>query len=213
MADSTVLFVWFLGAFLVSVGVSYALVRGLEVRKRPSIPEGTVLRIRGATGVHRSRLLGKSGNEWRISAPLMRDSYVPYRSGESLLIEAAGPRGAALFRTQVLGRDDATHEIVLAAPRTVHQVERRSEPRLTSVQNLPVRVDGNPSQVLDLSSLGAKLLSSSRCLRGDRIRLDLAPYPSAIFGYVLEALPEEGKTVVRVRFEEAIDLGLASSKA
>jgi hypothetical protein len=211
--SSATVIIWFTGAFLGSVAVSYAMVKAMERRRQPGVPEGAVLRIRSTTGIHRSRLISKENGKWRISAPLSRDSYVPFRPEESLLIEVSDAMGAMVFRTRVLQRDDASHELVLLEPSYVHRIERRSEPRLTSVRELPARIDGNPSTMIDLSSLGAKLISTSRCLKGDRIRLDLLPYPSAIFGYVLEALPEEGKTVVRVRFEEAIDLRLATTRA
>lgn len=191
--------------FLASLGTSFLLVWAFVRRKdRPlALRPGTVFRLKCQHGAHRATLIGESARGWLLSAPLQRDSYVPIRTGERLIVEAADATGAFLFRTEVLEREMSTHRLLVARPVRFSRVERRVEGSRRRVA-LDAVLEGEAAKVVDLSQLGARVATRGSLARGERVRLDMdgaAPR----YGWVLEALPGSDlgyySSEVRLRFE------------
>jgi len=189
------------GAFALSAGLAYFFTGR---RKAPSATPriGTNLRLRGTGGLYRAKLLGLEESTWRISGPLSRNNYVPLRVDDRLTVEAPVENGVLIFRTVIQGRDDEQHEFLLAAPEEVKVTDRRSERR--KAVELPVRVEGDEGIILDLTSLGARLVTNRSCSVGERVRLEMAD--SMIYGWVLDFWPTRSsdsfRETVRIRFEE-----------
>lgn len=81
------------------------------LRRRPVEPAvGSLLRVRAEGSIYRSRFLGAGPDGWRFAAPLQRDSFVPIRIGETLIVEATDDRNVVLFRSVLVDRklDDGT---------------------------------------------------------------------------------------------------------
>jgi hypothetical protein len=150
--------------------------------------------------MYRSKMLLVGKSVWTISAPLQRDSYVPFRVGEEVVIEAAGKRGALIFRSEVVARDAETHELMITRPSEVHEVERREHRRWPHLAGAKILVDGVGGRILDLAQGGARVEVASRLCRGDRLRLE-TPWGQTLSAWVLDCEPGQ----VRVRFEELVD--------
>lgn len=192
-------------AFAASAGLAYVLTGR---RKTPSaMPTiGSNLRLRGTGGMYRAKLLGYGERTWRISGPLSRNNYVPLRIDDPLTVEAPVENGVLIFRTVIEGRDDEQHEFLLTAPDDIKVTDRRSEKRRPA--DIPVLVEGDQGKVVDMTSLGLRLLTNRSCHVGERVRLELAD--SMVYGWVLDFWPtrssEPYRESVRIRLEEVFSL-------
>jgi hypothetical protein len=187
--------------------ISYGLMR-LSLRSRGSLAPlvGGTVRIKTIRGVYRSKLVRAGAEGWVLTAPLSRDAYVPFRVGESVVVEAPVAGGSILARTSIKHRDIETHELVLAPPRKMHPVERREMQRVQDPQGMTASLEGRPANLLDFAPFGARLECASGLASGERVRLDVPWMAEPIFGWVLEVLPSEGtqgrRMICRVSFEE-----------
>lgn len=190
-------------AFLGCLSAAYLLGRLVEGLRSSVTPlEGGVVRIKCTHGVYRSRFLGLCPGGWRLTAPLSRDAYVPFRPGDAVVLEAPVTGAAVLARSLVVERDMETHEIVVARPRSARRIERRETRRTVDLGGQACKLDDRSAALLDVSRHGARLVSSAAVSVGERVRLDLPGRDEPSFGWVLEVQPgESGQTVARVRFE------------
>jgi len=184
------------------------LITSLKLGKRAvQNPEvGTCLRIRGESCMYRSRLVEVRGPFWILSAPLMRDCYVPLRPGEKLSIEVPYENGVLFARTEVKSRDAASHTFIIERPEGVKPVDRRQGKRLKDLQDPSAVIEGVKSSIVDVSIGGAKVRTQRRFLPGERIRIDLPWVNGPTFGWVLEATeisPSAG-VEARIRFESEL---------
>lgn len=188
-------------AFASSALLAYFLTE-YRAGKRGKPPEpGTTLRLRAASGMYRSKLLAVTNSGWKISAPLSRNNYVPFRVDEALTIEAPVSGGVYLFRTQVTARDAQTHELTLQAPVNLAPTDRRNVKRCP--RGDAILMDGCKSLLVDISELGARIKTAEHVSPGERVRLDLPE--GLMYAWVLDAWPtrhgDDWRENVRVRFE------------
>lgn len=176
-------------------------------KKQIENPEvGTCLRIRGESGMYRTRLIEVRGPFWILSAPLMRDYYVPLRIGEKLNIEVPYENGVLFARSEVKSRDAASHTFIIERPEGAKPIDRRTDPRVCGLSDDTVVIEGVKSSIVNVSMGGLKVKTQRRFLPGERIQIDLPWVGSPIFGWVLESL-EIAPTVgveARIRFENAL---------
>ncbi|HVT10913.1 MAG TPA: flagellar brake protein [Fimbriimonadaceae bacterium] len=202
MENLVSLLVFFATGFAVAVAAAWLFVKvALHFRQKLIPPVGSILRIRATSGSYRSTLMKLGGSVWTISAPLQRDSYVPLRVGEEVVIEAASSRGALLFRSTIVARHTQPHSFTIRRPEKIHQVERREHKRWPHLAGESVKLEGQNGRIIDLSEGGARIQSAYRTHKGDRVRLDL-PWGEAIYGWVLSAEGNE----TRMRFEDLMEL-------
>lgn len=202
MQDLVSLIAFFVVGFLLSFGVAWTYVRIATRQRRQAEPVvGAILRIRAGSGMYRSQIVRLGRSAWTISAPLQRDSYVPLRVGEEIVIEAPGKKGALVFRSTVIARDATTHEVVIERPTTVHEVERREHKRWPHLIGQKLTVEGTTARILDISQGGARVETKSRTHRGDRLRID-TPWGQTLYGWVLDSEPGQA----RIRFEELVEI-------
>jgi hypothetical protein len=165
--------------------------------------EGTCIRMRGESGMYRTRLVEVRGPFWVLSAPLMRDFYVPIRVGEKITIEVPFPDGVIYSKAVVRSRDAQSHTLIIERPEGARKVERRTERRICDAFNVTVGLEGVTSQLLNISRGGARVSTVHAVTPGERVRLDVAGVDSPIYGSVLECVPvgPQSKVEARIRFE------------
>jgi c-di-GMP-binding flagellar brake protein YcgR len=198
MQSPASLAVFFLIAFCASFFVGYAYLR---FARRRSLDTNAVLHIRAGSGMYRSRLVAIGRAAWEISAPLQRDSYVPLRVGEDLVIESPAKAGVLIFRSEVVARNLESHSLKIRAPKRLHHLDRRELKRWPHLAGESVKVEGEEGRLIDISQGGARLETEADLSRGERVRVDL-PWADSVFAWVLA---REG-TVARLRFEELMEL-------
>jgi len=196
--------------------LAYVLMRWLQPHSALLPLEGSILRVKCAHGVFRSRLIAIDAKGWRIAAPISRDNFVPLRPGEKLVVEAPVSGGALLTHTTVLERPGEGNELLLARPSRATKLERRETERRTDLRGT-CTVERLSATLLDISSYGARLWCSVRVAAGDRIRIDLPWIEEPVFAWVLEIVPapDQGasRTLCRVRFEERLRLPSSAIQA
>ncbi len=197
--------------FAATFGASYLVVWFSRGLKGSAVPiEGGAVRLKCTHGVYRSRFLGVSSAGWRLTAPLSRDSYVPLRPGDELVLEAPVVGAALTARTRVVSRDADSHELMVARPSRTHRLERRETRRLLEPNGVSCTLEGSEAAIVDISRFGARLDCSAAVGSGERVRLDLQWFEEPVFAWVLEVLPVEGsrgrRTLCRVRFEDGVSL-------
>lgn len=192
--------------FGVSVAVSY-LFFNRRPRKVQLIPlaENTSVRMIGPGGAYRCYFLRQDHTGLIFSAPLQRDRYVPLRSGEMMMVQAATDSAVLTFRAAVVSRKADTHEFTLARPERVRHVERRAELRDTSYSGMIGRINGTSATLQNLSAGGACVVTASPVRAGDHVTLDLPMGLGEVQGWALESTATaQGRTLsraVRIRFE------------
>src|ERR1044072_9376507 len=163
MQDLVSLILFFATGFTLSFGVAGVKVKIAKRQRKQAEPEaGAICRIRAASGMYRSQVVRLGRSAWVVSAPLQRDSYVPLRVGEEVVIEAAGKRAAFVFRSEIIARDATTHELTLTRPDTVHEVERREHKRWPHLVGTKMSIVGVNARILDLSHGGARVETTTR---------------------------------------------------
>jgi hypothetical protein len=200
-----------MATFAAATLLAFAIQRlNLRRKKVLLLPNGIVLKLRGANAMYRSRVIAKTAGGWSVAAPLQRDSHVPVRVREELTIEATTKGGVITFRTHVLSRDSGSHTLEIEMPDDWFLTERRQETRLTGLSALSISVEGRPGCLVDVSRQGARLLTNGHVARGERVNLHLPNGLGYFAGWILDAQPasfrHEPATEVRLRFEEPFDL-------
>lgn len=156
--------------------------------------------------MYRAKLLGIEEEGWTISCPLSRNSYVPLRIQDRLTVEAPVANGVMVFRTEVTGRDDEAHHLVLGAPINPTISDRRQDTR--KLVHLPAKVESERAELVDVSPLGARLVTDRTCHVGERVRVEAAE--TVVYAWVLDFWPtklgEGFRETIRVRFEEIVTI-------
>ena len=193
----------FLGSFLVARALVMA-------KKNPSgkleLKSGIKLKLVTASGAYRCHVESAGKRGIVTSVPLFRDSYVPLRVGEKILVQAAYDDRLLTFRTVVLARDGVYHRLTLANPTAFRNSERRSEQRRKSFEKSTVVVNKSQSHLLDISSWGARLQTPEPLSPGDLVYVEWPPESGEVSGSVLDSKPvlvgnRMGREV-RIRFDE-----------
>ena len=114
------------------------------------------------------------------------------------------------FRAAVIGRNSDTHEFTLATPERVRHVDRRSEPRDTSLEGCIVSLNNQSAKLVDISAGGARVLSPAYGIRpGDAVSLNLPDEMGTAYGWALETIPTADgahrANWVRIRFETPLE--------
>lgn len=189
--------------FFLACAFGFVVTKALE-RITPSVPVGSKVRIRMATGIARSVLVAKRDDEWVFSALVRRfPGEFPCR-GESVLVEAAGASGAYLFRVKVKSVDPEPFGLYVEPPRTIHRLNRRAAKRCLGIQTAAY-INGSPCTLLNVSPGGAKLSSTLRIEPGDRVSIELGDH--RISAWVLDSRPiGNSQSTIRVCFDEDIAL-------
>lgn len=187
----------FAAMFAASLTLSFALGTFLKRRRAVTAPEpNSVIRVRCASGVYRTRFLQDTPDGWEFVAPIQQDSHVPIRIGEPLILEIGCPRGVARFRAELIARESDSHVMLAAHLVFVGLSDRRAgERRLACCE---VSFEGTPAKLVDISESGAKVEVGGFVPAGQRVRLDFPNSPAPKFGWVL-AHESDG---VRVLFED-----------
>lgn len=201
------------GVFIFTLGVSMAISFFFIGRKRKQVKllplhENTSVRMIGPGGVYRCYYLRKSKDGLVFSAPLQRNVHVPLRKGEVMMVQAAVAQSVLTFRSPVIGRDADTHEFTLDYPERFRHVDRRSEPRDSSIGGTIIRINQQPATLLDISAQGARLFTRTNINPGDVVSIDLPDAHEPAYGWALESTPDSmgtnsGRTI-RIRFEQPL---------
>lgn len=192
--------------FIVSMGAGW-LATSFATKRRAQklpLPNGS-LQIRSDHKVYRSSFLERTDRGWRISAPLARDSYVPLRNGEGISVIAPAEGGVYRFKSSIVERYESDHSFLIAAPSPSHFLNRREESRIRFSSPPEIELEGSQATLLDLSTWGAQIESRQKFGRGERLKLRLPGADADVYAWALEAV--QGGSRVRVRFEEALDIG------
>ena len=207
--------------FVLVASLSFLVTRSALSAKRVrttdlELADGQVFRLLTTSGNYRSHLITTKAGSMRVSAPLHRDSHVPLRVGESVVVQSPGFDSLLTFRTTVIERDSDTHELTLAPPTSFRRTDRRCEPRLLTVQGQPAAINKGTASLCDLSAWGAKLTTGERVAAGDYVSVELPSEFGEAHGYALEVRTTswEGRlcSEVRIRFEEPLS-GLLSRRS
>jgi len=153
---------------------------------RPFPPIG-MLRLRADSGVYRCRYHRTASGGWVVGAPLRKDHHVPLRPGEEVVVEAPVPGGVQVFRSEVVDRIAATHELVLRQPKHVQTWDRRNEFRMAPSEETLLDLNGNVAGVVDLAPNGLRVMTLARLEPGEVVRMTVEG--KARDGWVLECLP------------------------
>jgi c-di-GMP-binding flagellar brake protein YcgR len=130
MQNPADLILFFGAGFGLSLAIAWMLRKMAEqARLRLTPREFATLRIRAGVGSYRSKMISTSGSVWHIALPIQRDAYVPLRVGEEVVIEAAGPEGALIFRSHILARETDPACLIISKPKRICKVERREHQR------------------------------------------------------------------------------------
>ena len=200
-----------------TLGITAFVARLIRPRapRLPDFSPNTSVRLVGPGGAYRCHLLAIDARGIVLSAPLQRDHYVPLRVGDSLTVQIPSGDGIITFRTHILHRDPATHEYILAQPSRFRYAERRTEPRDHGVEGRRVSMNGNLSELRDISANGARIVTAENLHKGDEVEINFGRGEQPIRGWTLDSGPSvmdaRPARVVRVRFEAPLS-GLSSAE-
>jgi hypothetical protein len=196
-------------SFFGSLAVAYTVTR-LRRRSVEAPKTGTPLRIRTTSGVARTRFIEARKGSWIIEPPMAKGTCVPFRPGESLVLEQTGSRGAWLYRCHVLTRDAETQTFELSVPDIGTLVDRRVCHRHAYIPPKKCRVDGARAWMHDISEFGSRIEVTTLVAAGDRVRIDVDEMDEPIFADVIDRDAQTtlaaACATVRVCFEQAIHL-------
>jgi hypothetical protein len=203
--------------FAGSMGVAYlatSLKRGRSLCL--DIHEGHSVRVLMPGGAYRCRFVRQDRNGLVLSAPMEQDRFVPVHAGESVMVQA--PQGDSLlcFRSDILGRDGTLHEFTVAKPSTIKRIERRGEKRDKSYAGSKAKLNGVSADMMDLSTMGAKVVTPAIVIAGDAVTLELPMGLGSVEGWALAARPAafEGKPAREVRIKFMVPVpGMVPEKA
>lgn len=177
-------------------------------RSRPikhDFVEGARFKLVTPTGAYRCYVERVTSKGIQVSAPLHRDSYVPLRVGDLVLVQTATPDGLYTFRTAVTHRMIETHSLLLGHPSTIRKTERRSYPRQTPIGDGRCKLNGVTSQLCDFSEFGAKIVSECLVEPGDSVIVELPDGMGEVYGWALDSMPVSGKREARIRFQDPLN--------
>ncbi len=198
--------VYAVGAFIGSVVVSYITFRIIKSKKLPVPKQNAILRVSSSGSMYRSQFIGERPDGWAITSPLQRDSYVPVKEGDYIIMETVVPKGVAVYKTTILKRANNPPMIIVQKPTLWHVEDRRDAIRIEDIGHLPAKLDGDKVGLLDMSACGARIRSQARRSEGDRVKLEVNGFPDGIYGWVLDSSRKGDRYILRLRFEEETDL-------
>ncbi len=195
---------------------SYLFANRRKIRPTlPAIPEGTSIRLVGPSGAYRSTLVMVDHNGIVLTSPMHRNSHVPLRVGDSLMVQVPLASGVLTFRSTVTERDAKTHQFTLETPVASKLIERRTEGRDKRFEGTGVVVNGVSATLVDLSAGGAKLVTSEFVKAGEVVRVQLPSGMGVVMGWALESTATaQGHLAareLRVRFETPL-AGLGAAR-
>lgn len=190
----------FLASSLIAYGIGKARQTRIQSHTRTLRPTGAVL-IKTSSGVYRARFDHAEPGVWVLDAPVQRDSYVPLREGEEVILDAPVAGGAVVFRSVVLERDAVTKQYRFKVPANLHATERR-EVRRQALQD-ECLINGMPGKMLNYSAEGALVLSGLKLKEGQVVHLKVGS--QELTGTTLDSAYESFGTnlggLTRVKFD------------
>jgi hypothetical protein len=113
--------------FVASMCMGYLVTRRkVQTQKVVHAPEiHADAKLKSKDKIFRSHFIHESDGSWVFAAPLQKDTYVPFRIGEELVIESMNSKGAFLFRSYVIERKMFPHVYVIAKPSRVFQITKK----------------------------------------------------------------------------------------
>lgn len=194
------------GVFVGSMVLGFVVVK-LMRRSQPPVPKlNAVVRISSAGTMYRAHFIGERPEGWAFTPPLQRDSYVPLRTGEPIIMEVVMETGVVIFRTTLVERSINPPMMIAAKPASWHVEDRRDSIRIEEIGHLQAKLDGDKVGLLDMSACGARIKSQARRSSGDRVKLEVNGFGDAIYGFVLDSDRKGDRYILRMRFEEETDL-------
>lgn len=197
--------------FLGSMSLSYGLVRATQRWRQRGlgVEAGAVVRLRTLDGFYRARLAEVRTDGWTIDAPLRQGVPVPLRVGERLTLEVAVPNGCVVGRTHVAGRRSDPPQFLVKVPGDARRIDRRQEPRTQRYEGTPIRANGAPAELVDLSLQGLRFRTAEAIARGDAVSLSLPDGLGEVVAWVLDVSPDRfgvrAGCLVRARFSLPLD--------
>ncbi len=197
------------GVFVASVALGFVVTKVRRRAKRLPIPkQNAVLRISTAGCIYRAHFIGeRPDGGWAFTPPLQRNSYVPIRPGDYIILETVTDRGMAVYKTSVKERSTTPPMLIAHRPTFWHIEDRRDFARIDEIGHVQAKLDGDKVGLVNMSACGARIRSQARRSPGDRVRLDVAGFGEPIHGYVLDSDRKGDRYIIRLRFEEETDLG------
>ena len=199
-------------AFAVSVAAGYLLGWGTKQVKlaRSPIPLGSALLLIAPSGTsYKARLIRQEGQNWLVSAPVLKGAFVPFRIDEHLLIEAPSSLGVHRFQGRVVSRDEDTKNFTIAAISEPNVIERRTDPRQAFENPISVLVNGDQGELLNLSAGGGLLIAKTEVAAGDTVSVYIPKLDKTLDGWVLESTATPWGVYraqeIRVAWQEALD--------
>lgn len=196
-----------IGTILVGASMlSYLIIKAVRQKRTPVPKQSAMLRVTNGATMFRSQFLGVRPDGWSISTPIQRNTWIPLKPGDLLTIETIHNRGIAIYRTTLKYVSKNPSMIVVEVPSIWQADDRRDEERITTLGHLESKLDGHRVGILDISTCGARLNSQEAFPNGQRVRLDVVGLEEPISGWVLASDRRGDRFVVRLRFEEILDL-------
>ena len=175
------------------VAGSYLVTRAVMLsRPSPSkvaIPNGAKLKLLTPSGAYRCHVEKTDKTGIVTSAPLFRDSYVPLRIGEKVVVQVALQDRLLTFHTSVLSRDGVYHRVTLAHPKAFRWTERRSEVRTRLPRHSDAMVNGVAASLVDVSPTGVRIHTLALMNAGDFVEIAVPSSGSTLAGWVLGSSP------------------------
>src|SRR5688500_4704996 len=177
------------GFFAVSAAIAFmftlAFVSWKNRRQLSCLTIGAPARMKTSDGVYRTRYAGFSKNGLHFAGPIQRDHFEPIGVGERVTLEVPMSSGVAIFRSEVVKRIAASHEIVVRSPERLHCQERRDAVR-KDARTKEIRVEDQAAWLCDLAPHGIKLVRDGVLRQGERIKVEMPCLEEPVYAWVLE---------------------------
>lgn len=201
------------GFFAVSAAVAFLFtlvwVAWKKAKQLSCLTVGTPARMKTKDGVYRTRFSRATKEGLHFTGPIQRDHFQPIRVGERVTLEVPMSSGVAIFRSEVVGRIVASHEIVVRSPQRLHCQERRDAVR-KDARTKEIRVEDQAAWLCDLAPHGIKLVRDGVLRQGERIKVEMPCLEEPVYAWVLECTKNfdrmMGTHIVRARFEEPVQV-------
>lgn len=199
-----------MGAVLIG---SFLLARAVVAAKgKPSrdlrLHQGAKLKLLTPSGAYRCQVESSGPKGIVTTAPLYRDSYVPIRIGEKVVVQVPYEDRLLTFHSSVLARDGVYHRMTLAFPTAYRLSDRRSVPRTKLQERVETQLNGAPAAFVEVSSMGARIVTLEKVGPGDFVNIEITAGGEKVSGAVLGAEPAAiGNRMgreIRVRFDDPV---------
>lgn len=195
------MWIWIVGAFILSMSLGYLFTQLAQRRSRPIFFQvGRKVRLTCDQGIFVVRLDSQKDYRLWLDAPLVANSHVPIRVGTKVYLEIPLESGVCKFRSEVKDRDPNSHLLQIDLPRDLKKEERRNEPRDYFADGLVTKLNRSSALLVNVSPGGACLVSREEVSVGDWVTLDL-PEESGRYACVLESKPDslDGRLASKIR--------------